>query len=225
MNRMDVVARWAVAILLAAGLSACGDDDRGGPGGGEDAGTIDIDGGATADDAGTMMTTDLSCGEIPGEPYGVSVGRVIEPFTLASCTEGGDYAFYNEDWCDSNLTVISIAAGWCPPCIAESRQLTDRVTEAYRDRGVRVIQVLVQDEEYRAPDLAYCEGWVDRFGLTNIELIDPTGVTQIYFPGNSLPSTIIVDSDGVIRFRENGATEGLVSLTSELDELLADMGL
>ena len=225
MNRMDVVARWAVAIILAAGLVACGDDDRGGPGGGEDAGTIDVDGGATGDDGGAMMTTDLSCGDIPSEGFGTRVGGTLEPFTLDSCTEDGEYSFYNEEWCDSSLTVISIAAGWCPPCIVESRELTDRVTEAYRDRGVRVIQVLVQDEEYRAPDITYCEEWVDRFGLTNIELIDPTGVTQIYFPGNSLPSTIIVDNEGTIRFRENGATEGLVSLTNELDDLLEEMGL
>ena len=105
----------------------------------------------------------------------------------------------------------------------ESSELTDRVTEAYRDRGIRVIQILTQDEDYAAPTLGYCEAWVSRFGLTNIELIDPAQVTGIYFPDNSLPSTIIVDSEGVIRFRENGATEGLVSLTSKLDELLAGM--
>lgn len=221
MTRMDVMARWGVVMILAAGLSACGDDDR--PTGGTDSGTVDVDGGGPAGDAGTMMTTDLSCGDIPGEPYGVSVGRVLEPFTLPSCTEGGDYSFYNEAWCDAKLTVISIAAGWCPPCIQESMQLTDRVTEVYRDQGVRVMQVVVQKADYSEPDIAYCNDWVDRFGLTNIELIDPTGVTQVYFPGGSLPSTIIVDSDGIIRFRENGATEGLTSLTNELDDLLAAM--
>lgn len=204
---------------LALALAACNGDDRD-PVGGTDAGMLEVDaGGGPEVDSGPASM----CSDPPSEPYGVSVGRKLEPFTLQNCADGSEYSFYNDQYCESSFTVISIAAGWCPPCIMESTQLTERVTEAYRDQGVRVIQILTQTDTYDAPSLAYCEGWVSRFGLTNIELIDPSQITQIYFPGNSLPSTIIVDSEGVIRFRENGATEGLVSLTSKLDELLAEM--
>ncbi len=213
---------WNVcSSLVFFALAACGGDDR--TGGGTDAGTGgDVDSGTGGGTDGGAVDAPVDTCTAPEGPYGTSTGRVLEPFTLQQC-DGTDYSFYNQDWCDSTLTVISIAAGWCGPCIVESSQLTERVTEAYRDQGVRVIQILVQDEDFRAPTLSYCEGWVDRFGLTNIELIDPDQITQIYFPGNSLPSTIIVDSEGVIRFRENGASEGLVSLTSKLDELLAEM--
>ena len=196
-------------VLLVAGLAGCGST----PGN-----TPDVDaGGITLTDSGSGA----SC-QVPPEPYGTSVGRTIEPFSLAQC-DGTNYDFYGQDFCDTRLTVISIAAGWCGPCMAESSQLTDRVTEAYRDQGVRVIQVLVQNPSRGAPDGAFCQQWVDNFGLTNIELIDPAGVTSPFFTTDALPETIMVDSHGVIRFREAGASSGLVSLTSKIDELLATM--
>jgi hypothetical protein len=161
-----------------------------------------------------------SCGAPPA-PYGSSVGTKLEPFTLQRC-DGSDYSFYNADYCVAKLTVLSIAAGWCGPCVAETMQLTEQITEPYRDRGVRVIQILSQDQMYRAPTLAYCSDWVDTFGLTNVELIDPAQVTSIYFPGGSLPATVIIDNEGTIRFREYGVSSGLASLRARLETMLAE---
>lgn len=199
--------------LLALGVAACdsGDPAVGATDAGVDAGGGDVDAGAV--DGGG-----LSC-SYPMAPYGTRVGAKLEPFTLPQC-DGTPYSFVNEDFCAASYTVISIAAGWCMPCRYESANLTSRVTEAYRDRGVRVIQVLVQDDMYRAADGAFCDGWVSMYGLTNIELTDADGTTQIYFPGGSLPSTIIVDSTGTIVWRENGAAMWLGTLTAKLDMLL-----
>jgi hypothetical protein len=177
-----------------------------------------VDAGPPPDDAGPV---DMCMA--PDGPYGTAVGRRLEPFELMTCS-GELFRFYDEEWCDPalRLSIINIAAGWCGPCILESRQLTDEITEPYRSRGVRVIQILVQTEDYSAPDGAYCQDWVDTFRLTNIELYDPTQITEIYFPDGVLPSTIIVDQEGTIRFRENGASMGLVSLKARLDALLAE---
>jgi hypothetical protein len=209
---------WIGAALIALG---CGDDD--GPAATPDAGVATADAGTTGDiDAGSG--DGLSCEERVPTVFGVALGRNLQPFTLQQC-DGSDYSFYNEDFCAANLTVVSIAAGWCPPCIAESRQLTERIVRAYEGRGVRVIQILVQTDTYGPPDLAYCDAWVDEFGLENVELIDPAQWTQPFFPDNALPSTIIVDNQGVIRFRENGATDGLTSLQAGIDAELARQGL
>jgi hypothetical protein len=80
---------------------------------------------------------------------------------------------------------------------------------------------MFQDESYGAASGAYCQAWVDEYGLTNVELNDPTQSTQIYFPAGSLPATLIIDSTGTIVFREYGTTDGLTSLRAKLDELLA----
>jgi len=204
---------------LALGALSCDDDgtpppesDAGMVGGGMDAGTT------PEVDAGPV--TDFPC-DYPSAPYGTAEGRKLEPFSLQQC-DGTNYDFVNEEFCESSLTVISIAAGWCAPCIQESMQLTEQITERYREDGVRVIQILVQREDFSEPTLSFCNQWVTRFGLTNVELIDPTQITNIYFPDNALPSTIIVDSEGTIRFRENGASDGLITLRARIEQLLEE---
>ena len=198
-------------------LGGCGDDDST-----DDTDTtVGVDMGTPAeDDLGTPDA--LSCQAlVPTSGFGTDTGRNMDGFTLQDCS-GTDYSFYNEGFCENELTVVNIAAGWCPPCIAESEQLEAEINDFYAGQGVRVIQILTQTADYSAPDLAYCSGWVERFGLSNVQLIDPAQLTGIFFPDNALPSTLIVDSAGVIRFRENGATDGLTSLKSAIDAVLAD---
>jgi hypothetical protein len=160
-------------------------------------------------------------------PYGTSAGRSFRPFTLENCDGSGPYSFYGDNqWCEPThrLTLISIAAVWCVPCQMESALLTDAITEPYRDRGVRVIQILV-DGRTRGGGavMADCTGWVSTYGLTNVELLDSGGAeTGRYFPSGSLPSTIIVDDEGIIRFYEDGVRVGLTTLTATLDALLAE---
>ena len=199
-------------------LGGCGDDDS----------TDDTDTTLPAMDMGTPVEDDLgspdalSCQDrVPTAGTGSIPGRNLRDFTLQDCN-GNDYTFYNEDFCESEVTVISIGAGWCGPCIVESMQLEEEINDFYAGQGVRVIQILIQTEDYSAPDLAYCENWVERFGLSNTVLIDPATLTDIFFPEGVLPSTVIVDRDGVIRFRENGASDGLLSLKSAIDAVLAD---
>lgn len=160
-------------------------------------------------------------------PYGTSVGRSFRPFTLQNCDGSGPYAFYGDNqWCEPThrLTLVSIAARWCVPCQIESEQLTDQITEYYRDQGVRVIQILV-DGEVRGggATMADCEAWVATYGLTNVELLDSGGAeTGRYFPSGSLPSTIIVDDEGIIRFYEDGVSVGLSTLRATIEAILAE---
>lgn len=218
------MTRKCLGVSLSLVAIACGGGDpAGSPDGGEaDTGPDVIDVDAPADASGDATADAAAACSAPESPYGTRVGAILEPFTLETC-DGDDYSFYNEEFCDATLTVVSIAAGWCPPCIRESMELTETITEPYGELGVRVIQVLTQDESYSEPTRSFCSAWVNTYDLTNVELIDPTQLTAIYFPGNSLPATIIVDRNGMIRFRENGATEGLVTLRSALDELLEEV--
>lgn len=212
------------SLLLFAG---CGDD---GGTGDPDAGMMTIDSGGPMDASMPVDTgmgdpdADPTAGCIPSEPYGTAVGRNFAPWSLPNCADDSSFEFYNADYCasDTKLTVVSIAAGWCGPCINETMQLTEQITNMYGPRGVRVIQAVVQKEDYSAPDLAYCQAWVTRFGLVNTEVYDTMGTLQRYFPDNALPSTLIIDKMGVIRFRENGASMGLITLRGALDRLLAE---
>jgi hypothetical protein len=100
--------------------------------------------------------------------------------------------------------------------------MEEQLVQAYADQGVRVSVALIQDPEYNAPDSDFCQEWTDRYGLTNPVMMDADQDLNIYFPGNMLPATVIVDSKGVIRFREYGLSENLESVTATLDSLLAE---
>lgn len=149
---------------------------------------------------------------------GSEVGDTLQPFTLSKC-DGTPYTFSASA---ATYTVISLAAGWCQPCTQESQLLEERVTDAYADRGVVVVQALTQKADFSDPDGAFCSEWASTYGLSNIEVIDPDGELNTLWPTMALPSTTIVDSNGVIVFREIGATDGITSLTAKLDELLAE---
>jgi hypothetical protein len=223
---MSMTKRAWTSFAAMAFLAACG---------GTPPTTTENDTGVTVPvDTGTAAT----CGNhIPnpsaGDPdYGTLVGRSFREFSSAlSDCNGGSHTFYDSDFCDSTTTytVVSIAAGWCHPCQMESAILTDNVVSVYGPHGVRVIQLLVQDPNYQQPNAAFCNQWVSTYGLSvvpdgagfgNYELLDPAQVSNVYFPDGALPSTLIIDNHGVIRFHENGASESLASLTSELDRLL-----
>ena len=219
---MSSTLRISLGALALLGLAACGGDDDGGGGGP-----------GPTPDAGPMVTPDTGPGmefscAYPPAPYGASTGRTFESFTLTNCADGTPFSFYNEDYCSGSvLTVVSIAAGWCGPCRLESAMLEEHINQVYGPMGVRVIQIVVQTDDYSAASIEYCQDWVDTYGLSNIELTDPFGMTQRYFPDNSLPSTLIIDHrpghEAEIRFRENGVSDGLISLRAKLDELLAEM--
>ena len=128
---------------------------------------------------------------------------MLEPFTLVAC-DGSDYDFYGVDFCRARFTVLTIAAGWCGPAIQLSRTLTREISEPYGPRGVRVIQVITQTEDYGPPDEAYCARWVESYGLTNIQIIDPAQPILLRTYGDRTKKA------GFARLQPDGVLESLV---------------
>ena len=166
------------------------------------------------------------CSAVPARNFGTDVGRNFEGFTLQQC-DGTNFNFYNDQFCDAShsITVLSIAAEWCAPCREESRQLRERILLPFEERGLRIVQVIVQNASYGPPDLALCNRWVTTHNLEGvIEVIDPDGLTSPFFPSGSLPSTAIIDETGAIVFRENGASPNLVTLSRAVERELTRLG-
>lgn len=216
-------------LASAAALAGCGDSSTG------TANPTPQDSGTAALDAGTpdAGSTEVDAGAAPTDTgptypvgtYGSSVGALLRPFELEACNRAGEEAMWRFDrngFFDANLTVISIAAGWCVPCQNETMQMQQQIVERYADRGVRVVQLLVQNPDRSAITRNFCNTWVNRYNLTIPELMDPTFITQPFVPNTAFPGNVIVDRCGRIRWREYGSTQGLASLREAIEDVLAD---
>lgn len=157
----------------------------------------------------------------PAGPYGIGIGAVFEPFTLHACNTDQDWRFDSPDFYTTNLTVISIAAGWCVPCQRESSQIQAQIIDRYAGMGVRFVQILVQNADHTAITPSFCNTWVTRYGITFPELMDPRFVTQPYVPNTAFPGNIIIDRRGRIRWREYGSDMSLTSIRNAIDDVLA----
>jgi len=126
----------------------------------------------------------------------------------------------NRPWSSASargqVLVVNFWASWCGPCRAEQPALS-AVARADRSRGVVFIGVNVQDT--RAAALAYTR----EFGVPYPSLFDPSATTATRLPAVALPTTFILDRDGVIAHQLTGKTTVAI-LRDRLDGLLAHGG-
>lgn len=92
------------------------------------------------------------------------------------------------------VAVVNLWATWCPPCRAEMPAL-QRLYEDYQGDGLVVLAVNATDQDSEAAARAF----VSDHGLTFPVLLDPEGEASRSYALQALPSTYIVDREGVIR--------------------------
>ncbi len=155
------------------------------------------------------------------ENFGNAEGRPFRPFALPNCDGSGDFNFAGDGFCESRLTLIVFSAGWCGPCRAEAPMIESLITQRYPRSDIRVVVIYGQNTDYSPPTFSECNAWRTSYRLTNTMVIDPTGMTQVYFPNMAYPANLIVDRNGIIQYRVYGASSGLTTLRNEIDRLLA----
>jgi hypothetical protein len=157
----------------------------------------------------------------PAGPYGSAVGRLFQPFALTACNRSGadaTWRFDGPDFFTSNVTVVAIAAAWSVPDQRQAAMLQTQIVDYYAGRGVRFVQVLVQNSDMSPATAAACNAWVSRYGLSFPELIDPAFVTRPF--AAAFPAYVIVDRCGRIVRREYGSDVGLSGMRAAIDDAL-----
>lgn len=95
------------------------------------------------------------------------------------------------------VAVVNVWASWCSPCRAEAPALV-ALSEKYPD--VQFIGILTRD------NLVNAEAFVRARNITYPTLIDDALLIGFKdsLPANAIPSTIVIDSDGLVAARVSG---------------------
>ena len=115
------------------------------------------------------------------------------------------------------VVVLNFWASWCYPACYEEAPVLERNWRAYRDRGVVVLGVDIQDKREAA------EKFVRDFGLTFPNAQDLTGTVSVNYGVYGVPETFFLDRQGRIRVKHVGAVTDAV-FRANVDRLLAEPG-
>ena len=99
------------------------------------------------------------------------------------------------------VVMVNFWATWCGPCRQEMPQL-DRLYQKYKSSGFVLLGVNVDEDARKATDVAA------KLGVTFPVLLDTDkAVSKLYDP-STMPSTVIIDRDGKVRYFHRGYLAG-----------------
>ncbi|MDT8902023.1 TlpA family protein disulfide reductase [Anaeroselena agilis] len=121
---------------------------------------------------------------------GVTAGKAAPRFTLGSL-DGAQVAAP----VPGKVTVLNFWATWCPPCRAEMPEL-----DKFAAANPAVAFYAVNLEEPASKVAAF----LGERGLSLPGLLDAGGDAARAYRIRSIPTTVVVDRDGIIRYRKSG---------------------
>jgi cytochrome c biogenesis protein CcmG, thiol:disulfide interchange protein DsbE len=115
------------------------------------------------------------------------------------------------------VVVVNFWASWCYPACYEEAPVLEASWRAWRERGVAVIGVDMQDTEDKA------RKFIADFGLTFPNAPDPAGKVAIDYGVYGVPETFFIDRQGRIRAKHVGAVTAEV-FRVQVEPLAAEPG-
>ena len=138
-----------------------------------------------------LLLSGLVC--YAGPSNGVTVGKTLPQFTLLGL-DGQSVTVGPSD----RVMIINFWATWCPPCRGEMPELNDFYLE-YQSR-INFYAINLQEDPVKVNNFMYKNG----YSLPT--LVDTDGAIGSLFQIQAIPTTLVVDRDGVIQFVQRGAT-------------------
>jgi cytochrome c biogenesis protein CcmG/thiol:disulfide interchange protein DsbE len=139
------------------------------------------------------------------------VGRPAPPFELQSF-DGAPVALESQR---GKVVVLNFWASWCYPACYEEAPVLERQWRAFRERGVVVIGVDIQDTVEAG------RKFTRDFSLSFTNLRDATGKVSVDYGVYGVPETFFIDRRGRIRVKHVGAVTDEVFRTT-VERLLSE---
>ena len=137
------------------------------------------------------------------------VGRPASPFALTTF----DGARLTLDALRGKVVVLNFWASWCNPACYDEAPVLERMWQTYRERGVVVVGVDMQDTAEAA------RAFIQRVGLSFANAPDPQGKLAVEYGVYGVPETFFVARDGTIRAKHVGALTD-AAIRAKLEPLL-----
>ena len=99
------------------------------------------------------------------------------------------------------VVMVNFWATWCGPCRQEMPQL-NRLYEKYKGSGFVLLGVNVDDDVSKAAEVA------SKLGVTFPVLLDTDKAVSKLYDLSTMPSTVIIDRDGKVRYVHRGYLTG-----------------
>jgi peroxiredoxin len=114
------------------------------------------------------------------------------------------------------VVMLNFWASWCGPCRQEMPRL-DRLYEKYHASGFQLLGVNVDDDVHNATGVS------SKLGLHFPVLLDTEKNVSRLYDLNTMPSTVLIDRDGRVRYIHRGYKEGYEQTYEEqIRELLRE---
>ena len=141
------------------------------------------------------------------------IGKPAAPFTLKTF----DGEPLTLEALRGRVVVINFWASWCYPACYEEAPALARAWATYKDRGVVMVGIDIQDKDEAA------RKFLTQFGLTFPNAPDPTGRVSVDYGVYGVPETFFVDRTGRVRWKHVGAVTDQI-VRQRIETLLGERG-
>ena len=138
----------------------------------------------------------------------IALAATTAPAALAPASAAPDFTLHVVNGPNLRLkeqrgrvVMVNFWATWCGPCRQEMPQL-NRLYEKYKASGFVLLGVNVDDDQRKAAEVA------GKLGITFPVLLDTDKVVSKLYDLSTMPSTVIIDRDGKVRFVHRGYLTG-----------------
>src|SRR5690625_4623501 len=125
---------------------------------------------------------------------GLEIGNIAPDFTLSTLT--GEEVSLSDF--RGQRVMINFWATWCPPCRAEMPDME----KFHLNEDIVILAINLTETE---PSIQQVQDFVDEFNLTFPILLDETITVATAYEIRPIPTSLLVDSNGIIQNKAFGA--------------------